>query len=50
MLKRKKRSLEYYIPTAAEIVAEVAKRDHAMILPTGETAENMLGFSTQTSM
>ena len=25
--------------TAAEIVAEVAKRDHAMILPTGETAE-----------
>ena len=49
-VKAQKTQFGILYPTAAEIVAEVAKRDHAMILPTGETAENMLGFSTQVPM
>lgn len=37
-------------PTAAEIVAQIAKRDRAKVIPTGQTAENKLGFSTQVPM
>ena len=37
-------------PTAAEIVTQIAKRDRAKVIPTGQTAENKLGFSTQIPM
>lgn len=37
-------------PTAAEIVVQIAKRDRAKVIPTGQTAENKLGFSTQIPM
>jgi hypothetical protein len=37
-------------PSAAEIVAQIAKRDRARVIPTGQTAENKLGFSTQIPM
>ncbi|MGN1262956.1 MAG: DUF6088 family protein [Prevotella sp.] len=49
-VKAQKTKFGTLFPTAAEVVAEIAKRDHAKILPTGETAENMLGFSTQIPM
>lgn len=34
-------------PSIEEIVAHIAKRDHVQVLPSGITAENQLGFSTQ---
>jgi len=34
-------------PSAYELVSAIAKRDKAKIMPTGATAENRLGFSTQ---
>lgn len=37
-------------PSAYEIVRELAKRDKAKILPTGSTAANRLGLSTQVPM
>lgn len=37
-------------PPTADIVAAIAKRDNAQILPTGNTALNQLGLSTQVPM
>ena len=37
-------------PSAFELVKEIAKRDKAKIIPTGDTAANRLGFSTQVPM
>lgn len=37
-------------PSAFELVTEIAKRDKAVIIPTGATAANLLGFSTQVPM
>lgn len=37
-------------PEVSEIVKAIARRDNAQILPTGETAQNMLGLSTQMPM
>lgn len=38
------------MPTIGEIAQIIAKRDDAQLLPTGVTAENYLGFSTQVPM
>ena len=38
------------MPTIGEIAQTIAKRDDAQLLPTGATAENYLGFSTQVPM
>ena len=37
-------------PDVPEIVKAIARRDNAQMLPTGETAQNMLGLSTQMPM
>lgn len=37
-------------PSSFELVREIAKRDKVKIIPTGETAANRLGFSTQIPM
>ena len=37
-------------PDITKIVEAVAKRDHAQVLPSGYTAANMLGLSTQVPM
>ena len=37
-------------PPISEIVSAIAKRDKAKILPTGNTAMNLLGLSTQVPM
>lgn len=37
-------------PSAFELVKEIAKRDKAEVFPTGDTAANRLGFSTQVPM
>lgn len=37
-------------PPIAEIVAKIAKRDHAVVIPTGDVAANRLGFTTQVPM
>ena len=37
-------------PSAYEIVTKIAKRDKAIIIPTGATAANRLGLSTQVPM
>ena len=34
-------------PTVEDVVNHIAKRDHVQVLPSGTTAENILGFSTQ---
>lgn len=34
-------------PSAYELVVKIAKRDKAKVIPTGATAANILGFSTQ---
>lgn len=34
-------------PTIEDVVKRIAKRDHVQVLPSGTTAENILGFSTQ---
>ena len=34
-------------PSVDDIVNHIARRDHVQVLPSGTTAENMLGFSTQ---
>lgn len=38
------------MPSLYEIAKTIAKRDDAQLLPTGATAENYLGFSTQVPM
>ena len=37
-------------PSVEELVEAIARRDNAQILPTGETAQNQLGLSTQVPM
>lgn len=37
-------------PSVEELVKAIARRDNAQILPTGATAENRLGLSTQVPM
>ena len=37
-------------PSAFELVSQIAKRDKAVIIPSGATAANRLGFSTQVPM
>jgi len=43
-------SLGLLMPSMFQIAQAIAKRDSASILPTGPTAENYLGFSTQVPM
>lgn len=50
MLKQRRRVSDLLYPTAYELVNEIAKRDKAKVIPTGATAENRLGFSTQVPM
>ncbi len=39
------------VPPSMEVIAkEIAKRDHAQIMPTGITAANLVGLSTQVPM
>ena len=49
-VKAKKTRFGVIYPSAFELVTEIAKRDKAKIIPTGETAANRLGFSTQIPM
>lgn len=49
-VKAKKTRFGVVYPSAFELVKEIAKRDKAIVLPTGETAANRLGFSTQVPM
>lgn len=46
-VKAKKTRFGVVYPSAFELVTEIAKRDKAIVFPTGETAANRLGFSTQ---
>lgn len=49
-VKAKKTRFGVVYPSAFELVTEIAKRDKAKIFPTGDTAANRLGFSTQVPM
>ena len=49
-VKAKKTRFGVVYPSAFELVTEIAKRDKAKIFPTGDTAANSLGFSTQVPM
>ena len=49
-VKAKKTRFGVVYTSAFELVTEIAKRDKAKIIPTGETAANRLGFSTQIPM
>lgn len=49
-VKVKKTRFGVVYPSAYELVTEIAKRDKAIVFPTGETAANRLGFSTQVPM
>jgi len=49
-LKARKTRFGISYPPIEEIVAEIAKRDKAKIIPTGETSANLLGFSEQVPM
>lgn len=49
-VKARKTRFGVLYPSAYELVTEIAKRDKAVIIPTGETAANQLGFSTQIPM
>jgi hypothetical protein len=49
-VKARKTAFGVLYPTATEIVTQISKRDRAKIIPTGQTAENKLGFSTQIPM
>lgn len=46
-IKARKTSLGVVYPSSFELVKEIAKRDKAEIIPTGDTAANRLGLSTQ---
>ncbi len=37
----------YIYHAVDELIKAIARRDNAQILPTGETAQNLLGLSTQ---
>lgn len=49
-VKARKTRFGILYPSASELIAEIAKRDKAVIIPTGSTAANRLGFSTQVPM
>lgn len=49
-VKARKTRFGILYPSAFELVTEIAKRDKAVIIPTGVTAANRLGFSTQIPM
>ena len=49
-VKARKTRFGILYPSAFELVTEIAKRDKAVIIPTGVTAANQLGFSTQVPM
>ncbi len=49
-VKAKKTRFGIVYPSAFELVKEIAKRDKADVFPTGDTAANRLGFSTQVPM
>lgn len=49
-VKARKTRFGVLYPSAFELVSEIAKRDKAVIIPTGATAANRLGFSTQVPM
>ena len=49
-VKARKTRFGVLYPTATEVVRQIAKRDRAKIIATGQTAENKLGFSTQVPM
>jgi hypothetical protein len=49
-VKAKKTRFGLMYPSVYELVGEIAKRDHAKVIPTGEAAANLLGFSTQVPM
>jgi hypothetical protein len=49
-VKPKMSSFGPLMPTIEDVAKTIAKRDCAQILPTGTTAENYLGFSTQVPM
>ena len=49
-VKARKTRFGILYPSAYELVKEIAKRDKAKVIPTGATAANRLGFSTQVPM
>ncbi len=49
-VKARKTRFGTLYPSVFEIVTEIAKRDNAVVIPTGATAANQLGFSTQVPM
>ncbi len=49
-VKMRKTRFGVVYPTAAELVSKIAQRDKAQVIPTGETAANRLGFTTQVPM
>lgn len=49
-VKARKTRFGILYPSAYELVTEIAKRDKAKVIPTGATAANRLGFSTQVPM
>lgn len=49
-VKAKKTQFGVLYPSVYDLVEEIAKRDRAKVIPTGATAENRLGFSTQVPM
>ena len=49
-VKARKTRFGILYPSAFELVSKIAKRDKAVIIPTGATAANRLGFSTQVPM
>jgi hypothetical protein len=49
-VKARKTRFGILYPSVYELVAEIARRDKAVIIPTGATAANRLGFSTQVPM
>ena len=46
-VKVKKTRFGILYPSVDQLVIQIAKRDKAKVIPTGATAENQLGFSTQ---
>lgn len=49
-VKARKTRFGILYPSVYELVKEIAKRDKAKVIPTGATAANRLGFSTQVPM
>lgn len=49
-IKARKTRFGLLYPSVYELVEEIAKRDKAKIIPTGATAANRLGFTTQVPM